>query len=382
LITRPFVYLTSGHFLQALGYASMPLLPLYLVHTGADPARIGLVMGEAAAGGLLARPLIGWSLDALGRRFTLLIGTLLIAVGTAGIAAVTGIGPLIHVLRILFGVGVGALFTGYFTFAADVIPDRRRTEGLALFGVSGLVPLAINPLVERIGLDPGQLRWVFPAVAVLVLASLIPMWRLPESRGATPSADVSPRAALRALRHPSLWPVWAATVVFSGPVTVFLTFATVTAEERGLANAGVVWLSYVGAAALVRLAGGRLPDRLGPTNMVAPSIACYGAGMLVLAGAGTPAAFLVAGALGGIGHGYGFPVLVSQVVTRAPDHLRGTAMATFTGLFDLTMLTFNPLFGLLVVVRDYGTAFAAGAIFCVAGLAIWVGMEHRRAPDR
>ncbi len=382
LITRPFLNLTAAHFLQALGYASMPLLPLYLVHTGADPARIGLVMGEAAAGGLLFRPLIGWSLDALGRRITLVFGTLAIAAGTAGIAAVTEVGPLIHALRIVFGIGVGTLFSGYFTFAADVVPTRRRTEGLALFGVSGLAPLAINPLVERLDLDPGQLRWVFPCVALLVLASLIPMWRLPESRGKPPAADVSPRQAFRALRHPHLWPVWAATVVFSGPVAVFLSFATVTAEHRGLANAGVVWLSYVGGAATVRLLGGRVPDRVGPSNMVAPSIACYGVGMLVLAMADATPAFLLAGLLGGVGHGYGFPVLAGQVVTRAPDHLRGTAMAMFTGLFDLTMLTFNPLFGLVALHRDYGTAFAAGALSCVAGLLIWVSLEHWLAGSR
>ncbi len=377
LVTRPFLSLMGGHFLQALGYASMPLLPLYLAYTGASPAQIGLVMGEAAAGGLLARPLIGWSLDALGRRITLLFGTLAIALGMAGIAAVTEVGPLIHVLRVVFGVGVGALFSGYFTFAADVIPARRRTEGLALFGISGLAPLAINPLVVRMDIEPSQLRWVFPAVAVLVLTSLVPMWRLPEQRSSGSARDVRPREALRALRHRALWPVWVATAVFSGPVAVFLSFATVAAEQRGMANAGAVWLTYVGGAAFVRLFGGRLPDRLGPSNLVAPAIAAYAVGMLVLAWAEAPAAFLVAGLLGGLGHGYGFPVLVSQVVSRTPQRQRGTAMAMFTGLFDLTALTFNPAFGIAASWIDFGAAFTLAAGTCLIGLVLWVVLEHR-----
>lgn len=381
LITRPFLHLMGGHFLQALGYASMPLLPLYLAYTGANPAQIGLVMGEAAAGGLVARPLIGWSLDALGRRITLLWGTLSIAAGLAGIAAVTEIGPLIHVLRVLFGVGVGALFSGYFTSAADVIPARRRTEGLALFGISGLAPLAINPLVVRLDVEPSQLRWVFPAVAALVLTSLLPMWQLPERRSAGSAQDVRPRQALRALRHRALWPVWMATAVFSGPVAVFLSFATVAAEQRGMANAGAVWLTYVGGAAFVRLFGGRLPDRLGPSNLVAPAIAAYALGMLVLARAETPPAFLLAGFLGGLGHGYGFPVLVSQVVTRTPERLRGTAMAMFTGLFDLTALTFNPSFGLVASWIDFEAAFTVAAGTCVLGIAIWALLEHRSGAD-
>ena len=141
LFTRNFVALLVAHFLQATGYASLLLLPLYLQHLGASRTEIGLVMATAGVSGLLCRPLVAWGLDGFGRKPTLLIGTALLVVGMALIGGVDRIGWVVYVARAVIGIGIGALFTGYFTFAADVVPVSRRTEGLAIFGISGLVPL-------------------------------------------------------------------------------------------------------------------------------------------------------------------------------------------------------------------------------------------------
>ena len=380
LITRDFLLLIGGHLLQALGYASMPLLPLYLDHLGASRTEIGVIMAEAAVGGLLSRPAVGWALDVIGRRRTLIAGTALVAGGAAGVGLVTEVGPLLHALRILFGIGIGILFTGYFTLAADIVPGQRRTEGLAIFGISGLVPLAINPLVGSLDLHPAELRGVFPLVGVVVAASLaaLVLLRGPRHEGGA-TEQYHPMAAIRALRQFSLWPVWLVTVVFSVPVAVFLAFANVAAVARGLDNPGTLWLTFAGGATLVRLFGARLPQRLGEHNMVAPALAMYVMGLVMMGRAGSATGFLVAGLLGGLGHGYGFPVIVSQVVERAPRRVRGTAMATYTALFDLSLLIATPVFGRVADSRDDATMFAAAAVFVTAGLGMWAALEHRVA---
>ena len=79
LWTRPFCILTLSHLLGALGYASMLLLPLYLTHLGGSRAEVALIMSSAHLSGLLTRPLVGWSLDAIGRRRSLILGGLLTA---------------------------------------------------------------------------------------------------------------------------------------------------------------------------------------------------------------------------------------------------------------------------------------------------------------
>ena len=151
LWTRPFCILTLSHLLGALGYASMLLLPLYLTHLGGTRAEVGLIMSSAHIAGLLTRPFVGWSLDRFGRKSSLIFGGVVTAVSLAMIHWVNAIDYSAYGVRILFGIGEGFIFTGYFALAADLIPQSRRTEGLALFGVAGLLPLLVNPIADITG---------------------------------------------------------------------------------------------------------------------------------------------------------------------------------------------------------------------------------------
>lgn len=376
LVTRNFVLLLCGHFLQGLGYASAPLLPLYLVHLGASRTEIGIIVATASVSGLLFRPLVGWALDGVGRKPTLVVGTLLLVIAMLCIGAVTEVGWFIYAVRLLYGVGIGALFSGYFTLAADLVPTGRRTEGLALFGVSGLLPLAVNPVVGELGLAPSQLRWVFPAIGGMVALSLAALFAVREPWRPSKGNAVGFGAMFRGIVIRRLWPTWVATIALAGLASGFLAFATVSAASRGINRPAALWWAYVAAATIVRVLGGRLPDSLGPRNLIAPAIGSYVAAMVVVAGAESAPGFLAAGMLAGLGHGYAFPVLVSQVATRAGNLVRGSAMAMFTALWEVGALATAPLLGAMADHYDDATMFAAAAVAACAILALWVGMEH------
>lgn len=384
LLTRDFVLLVFGQLFQSLGYASLPLLPLYLAHLGASRVDIGGVMAAGAIGGLLFRPLVGWALDAVGRRPVLIAGTVLLALGTGLVAAVDDVGIAMHAVRVIFGVGVGALFTGYFAFAADIIPESRRTEGIALFGIAGLLPLTINPLVTVLGVEGGDLRGFFGLTGVLILASIVFVIAVgePAREGPAPGAPRGLRIVLRGLVVPGMWPVWLATTVFSGMVAVFFAFATVAGVDRGVDDSTFTWLTYAGGAIGVRVFGARLPDRLGVHNMVVPALGLYVVALLVVAGGTTTAHFLLAGLLAGLGHGYGFPVITSLVITRTPATSRGAALSGFTGLWDISILVLSPLAGALADAAGDRVMFSLTAVVVVVALAIQAGIEHRWGAHR
>lgn len=354
----------------------MLLLPLYVTHLGASRTEVGALMATASIGGLLLRPLAGWALDTIGRRPTLIAGTIVLSGGMALISLPDTIGPLLYAARFLIGVGVGTLFTAYFTFAADIIPIERRTEGIALFGVSGLVPLAVNPLIDQLGVSPPQLRWVFPLVAIAVAGSLAAILALDEPERPQ-MVDHEQGPVFRALTAHPLRPVWLATVVFSSMVAIYMAFVTVTAESRGVPRPATLWFGYAAAAAGVRLIGGSLPAKLGSTNMVAPALAFYAAGLLIAAGADTMSGFMLSGVFAGIGHGYCFPVLTAQVVTRAPDALRGSALAGFTAIWEASALVLAPTFGWIADTTDDATMLTFSVLVSILGLATWAFTEHR-----
>jgi len=357
----------------------MLLLPVYIDHLGASKTEIASVMVMASIGGLLFRPLVGWALDNVGRRPTLMVGTAILGLSMLALGFVSQIGPAIYAVRFFIGVGAGTLFTGYFAYVSDFIPAERRTEGLAIFGVSGLLPVAFNAFVHRLEIPNSDLNLLYPVLSIFVLISLPLLIPIPETAtGGNKDRDQTGlRSALSTLLKPKLLPTWGATVAFSSLVAVFMTYATLTALNRGIAAPADLWIFYAGGAIGVRVLGSRLPDRIGPYNLLVPALASYASAYLVLAAATTSNEVCLAGLLAGLGHGYCFPVLTSQVITRMPDRLRGTGLATFTAIWELSSLGLTPIYG--AVSDHFGSAvmFSLGSVVAIGACSLWVVAEHR-----
>jgi MFS family permease len=376
VLTRPFLLLVAAHFLQGLGYASLILLPVFLDHLGASRTETGVVMAASAVGGLVVRPLVGWSLDRVGRKPTLYVGTAVLVLAMASLAPIRSVGLAVVLVHSVIGAAEAALFSGFFTYAADIVPERRRTEGLALFGISGLVPLVVNPIVGWLGIAGEELRGFFVVVALLIAGSVPFLWPLPETAPRTATDGPSLSEVLRSLRHRALWPVWVATMVFAGMVAVFMSFVTVAAADAGAGNAGLIWLTYAVGAVGVRLFGASIPDRVGPSRMVPPSLLAYVVAFGVAASSSHDLGFAVAGLLAGFAHGMCFPVLTAQTVTRTPSGQRGAAMSLFTALWDLVKLLLVPIAGALADRSSDPVMLLTTAAAGVAGLGLWAVLER------
>ena len=375
LVTAAFGMLVCAHFLQGLGQSSLLLLPLYLDMLGASRGLVGVLMILANFGGLITRPFVGVALDRFGRKLVIAVGTALFAAGMVLVLAVGDLGWEIWVARVLMGVGIGVIFTGYITLAADVIPESRRTEGIALFGVSGLLPMAFPPLITASGITPGDLRYFYPAVSVLIVGSLLFLRAIPEAPR-TQHAPLPAREVLTAMRSAALRPVWFATLTFGTLAYVFGSFATVVAEHRHIPDPALMWLTYAIGAVAVRVFGGRLPERVGPSRVLGPAIASYIMAVAVAAFATDVSGFLVAGLFAGVGHGYSFPIMAGQVATRSPIALRGSAMAAFTALWDVAAIVFVPLAGALADATTDRTMLVVVALAAFVALLAWSRVER------
>ena len=195
LLDGGLIRLMFGHGAQALGYSSMPMLPVLLVYYGASREEVGWVMAAGSAGGLLFRPIVGWALDAWGKVRTLMVGTTVLACAMMSMGLIEDVNWVAYGSRFLFGIGAGVCFTGYFALATDLIPKERRTEGTAIFGVSGLLPLALNPIWDYVAESPEQISFVFPVLGLCVLASLLTFMKGFDFRGTSLPSQKTDNAA-------------------------------------------------------------------------------------------------------------------------------------------------------------------------------------------
>ena len=259
-----------------------------------------------------------------------------------------------------------ALFTTMLTYEADSI-GGHRTQGLALFGLSGLFPVALGGIAGDLVID----AFGYPALFVLASAAASPhgSWLAP----AATAHPWSPSSTwllgrFRPAKSPS--PVVGDLMFSIGMETVF-TFTRTYVGDRGIGSTGLFFGVYGVSAAAMRIAGGRRYDRVPQRPFVAGSLLAYGSGLVLMAIAANTAVIVMAAVAAGMAHGALFPILTSQVVSRARTAERGSAMSIYTSIFDIALLVSAPAVGLAIDGFDYRTAFSAVAVMLGIGAVVY-----------
>jgi predicted MFS family arabinose efflux permease len=199
---------------------------------------------------------------------------------------------------------------------------------------------------------------------------------LPESR-ARDEHSAEPHGLLRVARQRELLPIWCAALAFFSCMAGVLAFLKAFVVSTGYGSVGAFFSTYVLVALSLRVFLGGLPDRIGLRRMVMPAIGGYALGILGIAYASGSPSLLLAGALCGVGHGYGFPVLLSLVVARAQPESRGTATGIYTAIDWAGNLLAPPLLGLLIERAGYGVGFAALSAVGGSGVLAFYAFDRR-----
>jgi MFS family permease len=359
-------------FFSGLAFFLFVHVPGYLEGLGADEAEIGLIIGVTSLASIVIRPAIGREMDRRGRRPVIITGNLLHVATLLLYLTIHDIGPWLYVVRVLHGFSGALLFAALFTYAADLVPEDRRTQGLALFGVSGMLPIAVGGVLGDVLLAHFEYQALFITSIGFGVVGLLLAFTLTESW--TPVAESERVTFLSALTQRDLLPLWWVTLVFSFALTAYFTFLRTFIDESGVGSVGAFFAAYAATAITLRVIAGWLPDRIGPKRVLYPAMAIFATGFLLLAAAHSASAVVVAGVFCGAGHGYGFPILYALSFGRASVVSRGSASAIFTGLFDVGNVLGAPALGALVTRFGYPSMFRLAAAWVGLGLlsfAFW-----------
>lgn len=374
LITPAFVLAALSNLLCGLSFNLYLHLSGFLKLLGGSEVQIGILFGVTAATAIAVRPVIGRLMDGGGIRIVILVGGALNALVCGLYLTVEATGPWLFAVRILHGVGEAGLFAGLFVYGAAIIPPSRRIEGIALFGVSAMLPVGLSGLLGDLLLAHSGYPLLFAAslgFAMLSFALALPL-REPAREPGPP-----PRGIMAALSQPDLVPLWVAGSLFATALSAPFTFLKTFVIERGVGSVGLFFAVYSAAAIVLRVGFGRLPDRVGPRRALFAALGSMVAGNSVLALAGSAPAVAVAGVLCGMGHGFAYPILVAMVATRARPSERGAAISLSTALFDAGILAGGPLLGAVIDLAGYTAMFFTAGGLAVAAAGVLAGWDRR-----
>lgn len=335
----PFVRATVTNFFVTASLNAFVLLPLRIHELGGTDVEVGIVMGVYSAVGIVAQPLVGPWVDALGRRPFMLIGVGLALVG-ALLALVGSSIAMLGFVRALQGVGFSLFFVASFAYVLDLVPSAQRGWALGIYGVSGFVSTALAPLVGEWIIRGLGFRALAAGSALLAGVAGALLWQLVPARRET-APLTGPGWTRSALDDVVQRPMAVAAFFGLGTGTIF-AFVPTFAESLGVRTLALFYTAYAVAAMGVRIGGGQLVDTRGRRAVIVPSMFAQAVASGVLAAVGLlvtgpshlpllPALFFT-GLLSGAAHGFLYPGLAALVTDRTPESRRGAVVGTFSAV--------------------------------------------------
>ncbi len=372
LYTPAFAALFLANLFLVASFATFFLFPLFITGHGGSHQDIGIIMGIFALASALCRPWISEMIDRLGRKRSYTIGctimTLMPLLYLLLKGTVSDYYLFLLLLRIVHGIGLAICFTAIFTFIVDLIPVNRLNEGIGMFGTSGLIGMAIGPLIA----EPILQKFGFPAFfftasglagAALLLQSPI------SDKHHLQQVETQPSPSFFTLLKTRKQLIGGGlALLFGFGLAATANFIAPFAQERELSYISLYYLAYSFAAVGIRFIAGKMADRIGENQVIPWGLSLAAAGLLLVPLVHGNLLLLIVGFVFGIGHGLLFPALNAMAVRDEPYAVRGKVTGIFTGGIDAGVFCGAVILGMI------GEMAGFTALFICAGLTVLSGL--------
>lgn len=371
---RPFLGLFGSIFASYLALAAfLPALPVWSRDAlGIGGFWIGVAVTATAAAAFLTRPVAGALAERAGYRRTMVAGAILVALGSAGFLLPLPL-PLAAViaLRLVQGVGEGAVFTAGAVWIVRRVPAERRGRLVGLYGLamwSGITLGAIAgaALMQAVGVSA---VWLFATAAPLVggLGCL----------GVAAPPPVAQARRIVFLPRAAFGPGASLALAAAG-FAALAAFAVLHLEARGVAGGVLALNAFSAAYVLVRLVLGDLPDRLGPRRVAVACAVVEAVGLAVVATAASLPAAVVGGLVMGAGFSLLYPALALIAIAGAPADQQGAALGAYTSFWDIGLGLSGPLLGAVAAAGGYPAAYWTAVGFALLAALTATGARLSR----
>lgn len=179
--------LAAGQLLLFIGQGfTLVYASIYFVNTlGFSPTQVGLALGSGGISGTLGRFWAGNAIDSerLGRRGTLLIATVIAAMGSFSLAFADTF-PLLVMGNLLLGLGISLYWPATLAITTDLTSPEHRTEAIALTRLADNLGLGLGALLagQYIAMSGNyQALFICKGLAYLVFGGVV-VWAISETR--------------------------------------------------------------------------------------------------------------------------------------------------------------------------------------------------------
>lgn len=369
LWTKDFTLITLANLLMAVAfYFMVPILPVFLSDRfAATESQIGLVLSFYTIAALLIRPFAGYALDAIGRYSIYVISLLLFSTIFFGYVWATSI-LFVLILRFIHGLTWGSMSSAGSTIAVDLVPLKRRGEGIGIFGLSMTIAMAIGPLIAiAITGDSSYKRLFYSAAGFSFLGLVLALFvRIPKI---TP---VKKKFKITSLIEKKALPVSLNVFLVSIPYGGIISFIALYGRSIGIDSSGLFFLLIAIGITISRVLSGKSFDRFGPKRICILGLVLLIAGLFMLALNQSYFGYHLSALI--LGFGFGIIMATFQAIAnhKIKADKRGAANSTYLTFFDSGIGFGMLLVGYLIQVMNYSGAFMLCGIIEMLALIVFL----------
>ncbi len=370
LWSRSFVHAWISTFLMGFSfYMLIPILPFYLnqqFHAG--KSMIGVILSAYIIAALLIRPFSGYMVDSFSRKMVYLLAYAFFVGSYLGYIFAASI-VFILILRFFHGLTWGVVATAGNTLAIDIMPAKRRGEGLGYFGLSNNLAMAIGPMVGLFLFDTNNLNWVFYSALLMGVVGLF--FAISITVPERPPVIKEPVSLDRFILVKGI-PVGLNLLLIAVSYGMVLSFAAMYGKEMGVKSTGVFFTLMSFGIAASRIFAGKLVDKgkihavaiMGILTLVV-SFGFFSLWKIELV-------YMITAFFIGIGYGIIFPSFQTLFISLAPHNKRGTANATYLTSFDLGIGIGMLISGRVAESFNLSVAFLIGTGLMIFALLVYI----------
>ena len=350
-------------FLSA--FQLLPTAPFHILDMGGSTFASGLFLGFLTYSSAFSAPITGAFADRVGQRRILITTSLALSVFSLGYAVITDF-RLMLALAVVHGIFWSGLLSASSAYMTNMLPERRRAEGIGYWGLSSVAAVAVAPSVGFWIYRHGWFALCIVGAALNLVMAVI-AWRLTEhpSPAPLPVAHVPPRQGLLE------WRVLAISLslfLYSFGYGGITSFTAMYADANNVTPKGIYLTTLALVILVTRPVSGRLGDRFGYKTVFAPCLVLISVGLACLAVGGTRWWMIASAAIFGTGFGTAYPAYVGYVMAGVSPGRRGAAFGAILAAFDTGIGTGSTTMGWLI--QRFGFATAFGVAAAVSALAL------------
>lgn len=367
LWTSSFLYACIANLLTGIAFYQISVtLPFFIIEKfNVDVSKMTIIHSTYVLSALCIRFFSGYLVDNFSRKKIYIFSFIAFVSLFFGYTVASTI-LILFVLRIFHGITWGMITTSSNTLAIDLLPSKRRGEGIGYYGLMSTLAMSVGPIIGMYIYEHYPFDYIFYSALIFgIIGILFALFiKDPNKKPALDKKIKTPITLDRFLLVKAI-PLAINVLFLEITYGALYTFGVMYGKEEKIEGASYMFLSIALGIASSRIFSGKLIDRGWVNQINMAGIFSILLGYFFISYPVVDWFYFLGAYLIGLGFGVSIPAFQTQFMNMTVPEKRGSANSTFFIAIDLGLGIGMVAAGKLVLQMGFQNLFIASGILSI-----------------